>query len=149
MPRASAGAVAAVKYHFQDEDSDYLIQAPPVQNQWYTVFDAVDVRLLVCAIVQNNDDVAAKDLEIRWTIDGNVYFMADTFGQGILEYIYRRYAPSTGGTDGLHDTSAVQGAAIHAAKNGLAFKVEVRMTSVPGTNQQLRCWCVRETLVEA
>lgn len=143
MPIAHA---SWIKYWLQDHDTDYLLQIPPVQNTWYTVFDAEDVRLLWCVIMQLNDEAAAKDLEIRWTCDGTVYFKFLAATNLTNYWIYRTEEPSTGGTDGLSLSGVAVNAAFYADKRALSFKVEARMISVPGTNQQLRCKCVRETL---
>ena len=146
MPAAYGGHVAQVKYHYQDHDTDVVNQAPPVQNTWYTVFDASDVRLLWCVIQQTNDETAAKDLEVRWTIDGNVYLVALSLDALTEAYIFRSHEPSTAGTDGLTDSADPRNGTFYCDKRGKAFKVEVRITSVVGTNQTLTCWCVRETL---
>ena len=144
MPRH--GEYQHVKEWLRDHDTDLLYEAPPVQNTWYEVFDAEDVRLLWCDIFQSNTEVAAKDIEVRWTIDGNVYFLSLSLADSTATYIYRGRSPSAGGTGGLASTGTEVNAVYHVDKRGLAFKVEVRMTSVPGTAQVLQCRCVRETL---
>ena len=143
MPRAHAGVV---KYHYMDHDTEQLLEAPPVQNQWYEVFHDEDVRLLACTIHQKNDEIAVKDVEIRWTIDGNVYFCSIPMDDDTIIFVYRTLDPSTGGTAGLYQTVLWANASFYEDKRGLDFKVEVRMTSVPGTNQSLLCRCVKETL---
>jgi len=134
------------KYHYLDHDSDVVDRAPPVQNQWYTVFDAEDVRLLTCVVYQKNDETLAKTIQVRWTIDGNVYLTSFSASDNTYYYIYRFYAPSTGGTGGLYYSTPPLDAARYDDKRGHNFKVEVRITSALGTNQILRCYCVRETL---
>ena len=129
-----------------DHDSDVVDESPPVQNTWYEVFHAEDVRLIWCRIVQNNGEAAAKDIEVRWTIDGNEYLGTIAAADGAGHHVYKDALPSTGGTSGLTIGSALNIAGLRTDKRGLDFKVEVRITSVPGTNQRLRCWCVRETL---
>ena len=140
------GEYEHVKEWLQDHDSDVVDETPPVQNTWYENFDAEDVRLLFQQIYQKNDETAAKDLEIRWTIDGNVYFTAVAALDGTYYYVFREGAASSGGTDGLGTSTINYNAGIRTDKRGLDFKVEVRMTSVPGTNQRLLSNCVRETL---
>lgn len=140
------GQYEHVKEWLQDHDTDQVLETPPIQNTWYEVFHAEDVRLLFNTMYQTNDEAAAKDIEVRWTIDGNVYFVTTNLANGTLNYIHRRYPPSAGGTSGLGVTAAIFNAAYYIDKRGLDFKVEVRMTSVPGTNQTMRCSCVRETL---
>lgn len=129
----------------KDHDTDVVDESPPAQNTWYKVFDAEDVRLLWCVFQQDNDDVAAKVVEVRWTIDGNVYFGNVSIASGTIRGVNRDHEASAGGTAGLEIGGATRNAALTVDKRGLSFKVEVRTTSVPGTNQRLRCWCVRET----
>jgi len=138
--------VADIKRWLQDHDTDFLNQTPVVQNTWYEVFHAQDVRLLYCVVNQINDETLVKLVEVRWTIDGNVYLIAYNNDNNTLRWINRDHAPSTGGTDGLDGGATARNAAMYVDKRGLDFKVEIRMTGVPGTNQILQCWCVRETL---
>lgn len=135
-----------MKEWLQDHDTDVVDESPPVQNTWYEVFHAEDVRLNWCTIYQESDDVVAKDIEVRWTIDGNVYFVAESLADSSYFYVWREYMPSAGGTAGLTAAVGIRTACYFTDKRGLNFKVEVRMTSVPGINQSLRCYCVRETL---
>ena len=145
MPIAHQGEV---KYHYRDHDTDRVSEAPPVQNQWYTVFDAEDVRLLWCRTTQTNDETAAKDVEVRWTIDGNVYLSTTSMDDNTDYFTYRVAGPSAVGTAGLNSATPARHGTDKIDKRGLSFKVEVRITSVPGTNQTLVCDCVRETLEE-
>lgn len=142
MPRANVGDI---KRWLQDHDTDEVSEAPPVQNTWYEVFHAEDVRLIWCEIYQENDEVVAKIVQTRWTIDGNIYFDSHSIPSGTTYFIYRNREPSTGGTLGLSTVTAEYTAARFDHKRGLDFKVEVRTTEAPGTNQILRCRCVRET----
>jgi len=140
------GQYQHVKEWLQDHDTDVVNEAPPVQNTWYEAFDAEDVRLLWCLIFQSNDETAAKDVEVRWIIDGTTYFVSTSLINNSNHHIFRYYLPSAAGTDGLLVSAAPRSAVHYMDKRGLDFKVEIRMTSVPGTNQILRGWCVRETL---
>ena len=140
------GEYEHVKEWLRDHDTDEVLETPPVQNTWYEVFDAEDVRLIWCWIYQSNTENDAKDIEVRWTIDGNVYFVAVALDDATPNYIYRIWTPSGGGTAGLASTATEANAGHYVDKRGLDFKVEIRMTSVPGTNQLLQCRCVRETL---
>jgi len=130
----------------KDTDTNMVDLLPPVLNQWYTVFEAKNVRLLWCVINQSNVEAAAKHIEVRWTIDGNVYFVDDNLGSGAYDYIFRSNAPSALGTDGLWYNATYVNAARNVDKRGINFKVEVRITTALGTNQRLRCWCVKEIL---
>jgi hypothetical protein len=134
------------KYAYLDHDTDLVNEAPPIQNQWYTVFDAYDVRLLWCVIRQLNDEAAAKTLNVRWIIDGNIYLESISAANDTPYWVFRNWVESTGGTLGLSIDPNPYNAARYVDKRGQRFKVEVRITSALGTNQILRCWCVRETL---
>lgn len=142
MPRAQQGEV---HYHYQDHDTDLVSEIPPVQNTWYECFDAEDVRLLWCVLRQNNDETVNKDIEVRWTIDGNVYLRSVSCAHNSHYYIYRAFQDSTDATGGLSFDTTIRNTAYTVDKRGKTFKVEVRITSVLGTNQALRMWCVRET----
>lgn len=143
MPKASG---AAVKYHYKDHDSDGVYTAPPVQNQWYTLFDSEDVRLLWALMYQTNGDTANKNIEMRWTIDGQVYMILQDAVNSSMYFVYRTPFGSGGGTGGLGTTLAWITPAWTADKRGMRFKVEVRITSALGTNQLLAALTVRETL---
>ena len=146
MPVAGGHIGAGVKYHYEDHDTDGVNEIPPVQNTWYEVFDAEDVRLIWCTMRQTNDEAAAKDVELRWTIDGNVYFLVESLADSEVRWCYRSVAESSGGTGGLISQIDKVNAAYNVDKRGQSFKVEIRLTGAPGTNQTLRCRCVRETL---
>lgn len=145
MVRAEA---AEVHYHYRDHDTDEVDELPPVQNTWYEVFHAQDVRLLKCVIWHINDEAAIKAVEVRWTIDGNIYLVITNLDSNVTTWVRRTYQPSAAGTDGLAVAGTFRNADWYTDKRGLDFKVEVRMTGVPGTNQRLQCWCVRETHVQ-
>lgn len=145
MPEAHARHVEQVKYAWQDHDADEVSEAPPVQNTWYEVFDAEDVRLLLCLVRQENDETAVKDIEVRWTVDGTVYVRASTLNHATNYWIHRAEDPSTAANELVASTSRYN-AGFYTDKRGLSFKVEVRITSPVGTNQTLVCRCVRETL---
>jgi hypothetical protein len=131
---------------YLDHDTDVVSEAPPILNQWYTVFDDEDVRLLGCFIKQSNDEVAAKDIEVRWTCDGNVYFVSADTANSVEYEVYRTKIPSWAGIDGLNSVPAAVVPFVTRDKRAQSFKVEVRIVSVLGTNQTLECYCVRETL---
>ena len=148
MPRAGGSIAAQTKYHYQDHDTDEVDMTPPVQNTWYEVCDEDDVRLIWCAVYQTNTEVAAKDVEVRWTIDGQVYLGMISLPDSDQSYVYRTEYPSAGGTAGLFIFTDRVNAAWGVDKRGHRFKVEVRMTSVPGAAQRLRCLVVLENNVE-
>jgi len=137
--------VFGAKFHYDDHDTDLVNEAPPVQNTWYEVFHAYDVRHLYCVIRQVNDEAAAKTVEVRWTIDGNVYLANPALASNQINWVFRNYLPSSGGTGGLANSTAERMAAFYQSKRGKDYKVEIRITAALGTNQTLTCWCVRET----
>jgi hypothetical protein len=139
-------AGANVKYAYLDHDTDVQDLAPPVLNQWYTVFDADDVRLLWCEVIQSNTEAAAKNIEVKWTIDGTVYFCTVAANSGTSYLVYRSTLASAGGTSGLWFAATSFNAAYYVDKRGQDFKVEVRIVSALGTAQTLTGRCVRETL---
>jgi hypothetical protein len=139
-------AGANVKYAYLDHDTDRQNLAPPVLNQWYTVFHAYDVRLLWCKFVQTNGEAAAKDIEVRWTIDGTPYFGSQTAASATSYLTYRDFNESAAGTLGLSITAAFTNGAFYVDKRGQDFKVEIRIVTALGTAQTLICRCVRETL---
>ena len=134
------------KMSWRDHDTYVVNEAPPNLNEWYEAFDLEDASLIWCRVRQTNTETAAKDVEVRWTIDGNPYFTSVSLESGTWQFVYRSMPPSSGGTAGLTATAASYLAAYYAAKHGQSFKVEVRITSALGTAQTLRCECVPETL---
>jgi hypothetical protein len=148
MPVAGGSIAAQVKYHYQDHDTDVVSQTPPVQNTWYTAFEADDVRLLYCRVYQKNDEGVAKNVEVRWTIDGTVYLVDWWLSDDFPMWLHREYAPSAGGTAGLVAELTRVLAMYYTSKRGQSVKCEIRMTAAPGTNQTLTMHCVRETLEE-
>jgi hypothetical protein len=144
MPAASGAGTP--KQMWFDHDTDIVDVTPPVQNQWYTVFDAEDVRLLWCVMYQHDPDNGARNVEVKWTIDGTVYFIAFSLADSNYVWIWRNYEASTGGTLGLDKDTTQFNAAKYVDKRGQSFKVEIRTTSAGSGTANLRCWCVRETL---
>jgi hypothetical protein len=143
MPTASGSGGGAGAW--MDHDAATVFEAPPIQNQWYTVFHDYNVRLIWCQMSQANDETAAKQCEVRWTIDGNVYFKDPVMDDSDPYYIYKDENPSTGGALGLNSTKTPVNAASYVDKRGLDFKVEVRIIDAVGTNQVLVALCVYET----
>lgn len=118
---------------------------PPIQNTWYTMFHDFNVRLIWCTLIQINDETAQHQVEIRWTIDGNVYDLSFLANNNTVYYIYRDPTPSSGGTAGLLQTTSTQNAAFFVDKRGLDFLIEMRLTDVPGTNQAIYAGATYET----
>ena len=146
MPVASAGPVATTKYAYQHHEPGTVDMFPPVQNVWYTCLDADDCRFLWCYISQDNTGAVAKNMQVRWTIDGFVYYTAWLLASATATWIYRNWLPSAGGTQGLSLTTTRYNAAYELDKRGHSIKVEVRMTDAPGVAQRLFMRCEAETL---
>jgi hypothetical protein len=144
----SAFGAGGKKYWLQDHDTDIIGEEPPVLNQWYTLFEADDVRLLEMYVSQMNEEENMKDIEVRWTIDGNVYAAFFEANNGTIYFIFRDMNPSIGGTQGLGSDTVERRSFVDDFKCGLHFKVEVRIVSVLGTSQGLYAAAVRETLEE-
>ena len=146
MPAAHGGA--SKKYWLMDHDAAAIFENPPEKDTWYEVFHAYDVRLIWCVVLQSNQETNSHNLEVRWTIDGNVYLDQFSAGNNVAYYIFRNYNPSLGGTLGLEADDEPKNAAFYVDKRGLDFKVEVRDTDANDTNQILQASCVYETLEE-
>jgi uncharacterized protein YbaR (Trm112 family) len=145
-PQAQGAYQAPVKYAYKDHDTAQQWLTPPVLNQWYTIFNDIDVRLLWCEVRQVNTEAAVKTVEVKWTIDNNVYFMSQDLTSNTIYEVYRTTYPSTGGTNGLFGSGGTVNGVFYCDKRGQSFKVEVRITTALGTAQDLRCRCVYETL---
>jgi hypothetical protein len=143
-----ASGAGGKKYHYQDYDTDIVNAAPPVQNQWYPVFEADDVRLLFCAVQADDLLAAGSDIEVRWTCDGNVYGIYKEADSGTQYYIYRNKYTGSATTGLAADSSDNLNAAKYTDKRALHFKVEVRKTNACLATDTLQAWCVRETLEE-
>jgi hypothetical protein len=146
MPIAHAGYVAQVKYWLQDHDTDLVNESPPVQNQWYTIFEDDDVRLLTCAVMATDLMEAGSDLAVRWTLDGNVYLLTFNNASGVQDYIYRTKYPSGTNLELAKLANPMMAMQQFGDKRALHMKIEVRKTSACLATDILQAWCVRETL---
>lgn len=134
------------KRWLHDYDTDVVDETPPIQNTWYEVFDAEDVRLIYCKIYQSNDPTNARNIHVRWTIDGTVYYGGVNAANDTQYYVFRNYEPSTGGTLGLGVDVVLRNGAYYTDKRGLEFKVEVMTPDAVLAGARLLCYAVRETL---
>ena len=148
MPVAGGSIVQFRRYGYEDQDAYRVEEMPPIQNTWYTGFNEECVRHILAVIRQRNDESAAKVVEVKWTIDGNVYFISVSLDHDTPTWIYRNRYQSSGGTAGLGSSATIVNAAHYVDKRGLAYKTEVRMVSALGTNQSLSMWDVAELEVE-
>jgi hypothetical protein len=125
-----SGLVAAMS--FQTQADALLSQATPVQNTWYTILDTVHyAKLFGIAIAVAT---TGETLEVRLTVDGNVYTgsqvaVADT------AYKANPYTAPTG-TYLLMTTSSIQNS---NELEGRSLKVEVRKTTAAGTGTITGC----------
>ena len=142
-PQASG---SGVKYAWRDQDTIIVSENPPVQNTWYGPTGIPDMRLLVYAVHQKNDEAAAKDLEVRWQFDGYVCGLAFSAADDQQYYIYRTKYPGGSGLELATSVNPVPPMLAMLDKRAQDADLEVRMTSVPGTSQTLDAWCVVETL---
>jgi len=135
------------KFHYLEHDAAEVSEAPPVLNQWYTLFDDTDVRLLMVIVIQTNDELAAKTIEMRWTVDGTVYSTSFNCANNTEYYVYRDTRTSADPTGSLSFIATMYTAmGRYLDKRGQTLKVEVRITSALGTNQTLVSRAVYETL---
>jgi hypothetical protein len=133
-------------YAWKDYNTASISLAPPVQNQWYEVLHVYRCTLNKCALIQTNTELASKDCECRWTIDGTVYTVANS-GQtnNTMEYVYRGILTSAEIYPLIFNSSQTN-AGYFDNVYGQDFKVEVRIHSAPGTAQTLKAYCVYSTL---
>jgi hypothetical protein len=129
-----------------DHDTAYIHITPPIQNQWYTVAHVYDLRELLFAVACDDDEGTEPSVEVRWTIDGNVYFTTLNTVTDVLRYVMRDIFPSTGGTLGLSERGYVAGDTQYDNKRGLDGLFEIRTLGVPGTNAFLDGYLLYETL---
>jgi hypothetical protein len=151
----------AIVYHVSDVASPELewhpvptqiqVGNPPVQNDWITVCDLTgNIKLLFCHIFQVNGETATKNIEYEITDDvstitgsvsgmenGTIYNLIQeqehqwSFslggGQHMLPCAYRGY-DTIDGNEQVLCTENIQ---------VTRFKLRMRITSVPGTNQNI------------
>ncbi|GAG93909.1 unnamed protein product [marine sediment metagenome] len=100
------------------------------------------MRIKQIYMVQTNDEVAAKDLEWEFTIDGEVYTDTEGLANGDLGYFHisgmQNFEVNTVANDltnQVEDSGAVTHKIGHLECN--AFKFRVRNADPAGTNQTL------------
>jgi hypothetical protein len=146
MPTAHGAPIAQIINFLQDHETEEQVKTPPTINVWYTLLDDDDVKLNWFAIIQANDEHSSLDVEIKVTIDGNVYLGAFSADDGTMYYLFKSNvlaaAPNT--IDKSTDFSEANGQA--TPKYGLHMKIEYRVVSAVGTNQALSAWADYETL---
>jgi hypothetical protein len=146
MPQASSAPATSAKYWLKDHDTAYLNEVAPIKNQWYTVLQAQDVRILTFAFMETDLLAQGCEIEVRWTLDGNIYLYSSDFSSGTQIYISRTKYPSIVG--GLAASTGVKVLAMLNTidKRALDAKLEVRIISDTLPTDILNAWCVYETL---
>jgi hypothetical protein len=128
-------------------------QNPPTQNEWVTLLEVSGgVKVDIMEIMQNNTEAGAKNIEVRIypndeadkgfstsiPAGGVIYCVgeqATVYGWTLLAVAagpmpFGRYA--YGGAAGDHQ-------AVGGFWEGRSIKIQIRMTSAPGTSQYLTC----------
>ncbi|NVM22647.1 MAG: hypothetical protein HWN68_12820 [Desulfobacterales bacterium] len=139
------GSGADIHYYWKKLPIIIETIAPPVQNQWYPLLPATeDIRLLYLVLRQTNDEVAAKNLEVRATWDGIIYncvpfaFPDNTF----------RYWRLSGAWDQLISDAVIRHGGHWTDARGLLVSIDMRITDPIGTNQTLRGYIQYEVHVQ-
>lgn len=125
--------VGSIKYHYETQEIATDTETPPVQNTWYIILDTTyDVRLIYLRIYQDNDDAAAKTMEMRVTADGITFTGSFNVADNTANFPY----VSTDADD-LSGGTSTRNAAYYTDWRAQSVKVEFRMTAVPGLNQTM------------
>lgn len=157
-------AIADVpKFAWKLYDIETDSRAPPTQNVYHTVIDEIiGCKFWLICVEQNNDEVAAKNIDIRVTIDGEVTELIGTaMASSDLYHMHLAESDLVPPVSTLIFSDAppldpfgfrtYQNAGEEQIVEALemhAFKLEVRQTSAIGTNQTLVTkW--RKSLLEA
>ena len=143
MPQASG---ASLKYAWMDHPPAFIAQPDPDQNQWYEIYHDYDVRQILMDVCYYDDEMTGADIEIRWTIDGNVYLGAIEADDLLQYYVYKNKYGVDGPTQLDTTRFTDTGVPLYHDKRGLDFRVEARITTAHGTNSVLLCHAVYETL---
>lgn len=147
MPQAS-GAGGKQPYWLADKIR-YDEQTPPTQNVDYEVLSAEpNVRLLIYAVRQQNDEQAAKDIQVTWTLDGHPHFVTFSALHNTQYYVYVNKYKGDNELIALTATVTEYNCAKYCDKRALEATLRAMITSVVGTNQTLTQWLKYEQLEE-
>jgi hypothetical protein len=125
-------------------------RTPPVQNTWYTVLDHTGAgELKYVSTNQTNDETAAKDRQVRITVDGVVFnFLVNVSQANNTIHNWFLYYFVAGPLYNIYSGTGYR--CIMSEDEGFRYKdsilVEHRMTSAVGTNQIIMCGVGYETL---
>ena len=123
-----------------------LSQIPPVTNTWYTVLDTallgyVNVCLVTLKMAQTNDEAAAKNSQIRATIDGvtiptGITDRSLTNSAETAAYLFARAIQNDWGNQ-VNTSDGTKFICTSYELYATNLIIEVRLTSAVGTNQKL------------
>lgn len=145
MPAASG---AHKKYAWMDHDPAFIDIDPPVQNTWYEVYHNYDVRQILMSVKYKDDEEDGATVEVKWTCDGNIYTIEIELDNNYQLYVYKNKYSVLDIEDTLSSVDWGPSALFYQDKRALEFKVEIRVTSVVGTNAHLYGYALYETLEE-
>lgn len=144
----SASGAGGKKYAWKDHPLAQALLEPPTQNVAYTALHAYNVRVLQCYIWQFNDEHAAKQVETRWTIDGNVYVNSENIDESLDYWVHARGDDPGDIVYTQKTTPDLTNAGYNVDKRGLDVLIQVKLISAPGGRQKLYCNVLYETLEE-
>lgn len=145
---------------FKHKPDIYDLHEPPDLNTWYTPLDVSGgARVKLIAMEQTNNESATKNIEWEFTIDGVVvtdtlasehgkYYSFVTTYHGGIEPIEGYEQVATFGVQ-KRDWVSSEPYEIESSEGFSemhAFKFRYRMTSAPGTNQEMHCVIVYDKL---
>jgi hypothetical protein len=131
------------------QDIATLDETPPTLSQWYTLLPTTyGVQVRYIAVFQENDETDSKDVDLRATYDGKSILHENN---GVLdsswEYEYldwvlgdsttRKFASGGQRLAGGPPSASEQGDVFYAR----SLKLEYRIVTALGTNQELRARC--------
>jgi len=116
----------------------HVNETPPTSGVYYTLLDTtIDARVLLVAIRHKSDEAGAKDITIKFTIDGQTIEQALTgIADDTWKYIYKAVASDT-----FWDSATYYNLGGRCAYEAHSIKIEVKLTTAVGTNQELEAVC--------
>jgi hypothetical protein len=99
----------------------------PVQNEWYTIFEETNVRLVNFALAVQT---TAETVEFRATVDGVVYALSQTANIGVAYYIHNVQTAISANHFGLSNVNYGQYRPFHSEAHSI--KLEMRKTTANG-----------------
>lgn len=141
-----------VRYAWKLNDTETDTRSPPTQNVYHEIFDLSGGQAFhYISFEQNNDELAAKNVDIKLTIDGTAYELTGTsMDNSEIYYVYwddigLDPPDATLKVDNSNPIGGLVFKIADSAANTIAVnvdpvtdaKLEVKMTSAPGTNQTL------------